>query len=67
MLDLSKKSNPECEHILGDMRTLRLNRTFDAVFVHDAICYMRTREDLRAAIETAFVHLRMNSYICSTR
>src|SRR5579871_2999295 len=40
MLDLSRVLNPECEHIRGDMRTLRLDRLFDAVFVHDAIMYM---------------------------
>jgi trans-aconitate methyltransferase len=56
MLDLSRGINPECEHIQGDMRTLRLGRTFDAVFVHDAVSYMTTEADLRAAIETAFVH-----------
>jgi hypothetical protein len=40
------------------MRTMRLGREFDAVFVHDAICYMATDADLRAAIETAFVHTK---------
>jgi hypothetical protein len=40
------------------MRTLRLGRTFDAVFIHDAIAYMTTLDDLRQAIETAFVHCR---------
>src|SRR4051812_24109915 len=39
MLDVSRTINPECEHIAGDMRTLRLDRTFDAVLIHDAICY----------------------------
>jgi len=58
MLALSRTLNSECEHVLGDMRTLRLGRTFDAVLVHDAVCYMKTREDLRAAMETAFVHCR---------
>ena len=38
MIALSRTLNPECEHIEGDMRTLRLGRTFDAVFVHDALC-----------------------------
>src|SRR5512145_2793940 len=52
MLELSEKTNPECEHIQGDMRTLRLGRTFDAVFIHDAVMYMITEDDLRAAIET---------------
>jgi trans-aconitate methyltransferase len=58
MLAVSQALNPECEHIEGDMRTLRLNREFDAVFVHDAICYMTTEGDLRQAVETAFVHCR---------
>jgi len=58
MLEESRKLNPECEHVEGDMRTVRLGREFDAVFVHDAIMYMTTEEDLRAAMETAFVHLR---------
>jgi SAM-dependent methyltransferase len=58
MLDLSRTINPDCEHITGDMRTLRLGRTFDAVFIHDAIGYLTTEADLRAALETAFVHLR---------
>ena len=39
----SRRSIPECEHVDGDMRTVRLGREFDAVFVHDAVCYMTTR------------------------
>ncbi|MEX0682285.1 MAG: class I SAM-dependent methyltransferase [Dehalococcoidia bacterium] len=58
MLAVSRALNPECEHIEGDMRTLRLGRTFDVVFVHDAVDYMTTEADLRAAMETAFIHCR---------
>ena len=58
MLTLSRSLNPECEHVLGDMRTLRLRRTFDAVLVHDAVMYLTKEDDLRAAVETAAVHLR---------
>jgi SAM-dependent methyltransferase len=58
MLDVSRTINPNAEHIEGDMRTLRLWRTFDAVIVHDAIGYMTTEHDLRAAFETAWLHLR---------
>lgn len=58
MLDLSRAVNPECEHIVGDMRDLRLGRLYDAVFVHDAVCYMTSEVDLRRAIETAYVHCR---------
>jgi SAM-dependent methyltransferase len=54
----SRTLNPECEHLEGDMRTVRLGREFDRVFIHDAIVYMTTIEDLRRAIETAFVHCR---------
>ena len=56
MLAVSRELNPECEHVEGDMRTVRVGRQFDCVFVHDAVCYMTTEADLRAAIETAFVH-----------
>ena len=58
MLDVSRRLNPECEHRRGDMRTLRLGRRFDAVFVHDAVDYMTSEDDLRQAIETAFAHCR---------
>ena len=40
MLAVSRALNPECEHREGDMRTVNLGRTFDAVFIHDAIAYM---------------------------
>jgi SAM-dependent methyltransferase len=56
MLALSREINPECAHVLGDMRTLRLGRQFDVVFVHDAVSYLTTEADLRAAIETAWAH-----------
>jgi trans-aconitate methyltransferase len=58
MLALSRDLNPECEHLTGDMRTLRLGRTFDAVLIHDAVVYMTTEQDLLAAATTAFVHTR---------
>lgn len=58
MLLVSRKLNPECEHIHGDMRSVRLDREFDAVFIHDAIVYMRSLRDLRRAIKTAYIHCR---------
>ena len=58
MLKVSRKLNPECEHVKGDIRKLRLGRTFDAVFVHDAICHMTTEADLRAVMQTAYEHCR---------
>lgn len=58
MLSVSRKLNPECRHVRGDIRSVRLNRTFDAVFVHDAICHMTTERDLRAVMQTAHEHCR---------
>jgi len=58
MLALSQELNPECEHAPGDMRTLRLGRQFDAVFVHDAICYITSLDDLRRVADTAWIHTR---------
>jgi SAM-dependent methyltransferase len=58
MLSVSRSLNADLEHIEGDMRSVRLGRQFDAVFVHDAVCYMTTEADLRAALATAFVHCK---------
>jgi SAM-dependent methyltransferase len=58
MLSLSRALNPECEHVLGDMRTLRVGRSFDAVLVHDAVMYMTSAQDLLLAVETAYAHTR---------
>ena len=58
MLEVSRRLNPELEHLEGDMRSVRLDRTFDAVFVHDAIAYMTTEHDLRQVFVTAFEHVR---------
>ena len=58
MLSVSRRLNPECEHIEADMRTLRLDRRFDVVFAHDAIEYMTSEADLAAAIATAARHCR---------
>lgn len=58
MLAQSRALNPECEHAEGDMRSVRLGRMFDRVFIHDAVCYMTTESDLLLAMQTAFVHCR---------
>ena len=58
MLEVSRRLNADCIHVQGDMRTVRLGQTFDAVLVHDAIDYITSQEDLRLVIETAFAHCR---------
>ena len=57
MLNLSRRLNPGVQHHVGDMRTLRLSKTFDAVLIHDAIGHMLTEDDLRATFATAKAHL----------
>ena len=56
-LEVSRALNPDCQHIVGDMRDIRLRERFDAVLVHDAIDYLLTRDDVAAMLETAAEHL----------
>lgn len=58
MLAVSRSVNPECEHLVGDMRTLRLGRRFDVVLIHDAIMYATEPAHVRTTLETAAVHCR---------
>jgi SAM-dependent methyltransferase len=58
MLKVSHQINPGCEHIQGDMRTLRLDRLFDAVFIQDAIDYITDEADLYKTFKTAYIHCK---------
>jgi SAM-dependent methyltransferase len=58
MLAVSRAVNPEVEHVLGDMRSLDLGRTFDLVFIHDAIMYALDAGSVRATLQTAARHCR---------
>jgi hypothetical protein len=58
MLEVSRHVNPECEHITGDMRSIELGHQFDRVLIHDAIMYLTTADDVRAALATAARHCR---------
>ena len=59
MLDVSRRINPELTHVQGDMRSLRIDHAqFDAVFVHDAVSYLTSEDDVHAMAETAAYHCR---------
>ena len=58
MLAVSRQLNHGCEHVQGDMRTIRLGREFDAVLLHDAVDYVTSQADLALVIGTAFAHCR---------
>jgi SAM-dependent methyltransferase len=65
MLSQSKRLNPDCEHVQGDMRTLALATTFDLVFAHDAIDYITSEADLDLVARNAHRHLRPGGlFVC---
>ncbi len=57
MLRQARKLNPEADYRIGDYRTVRLGRTFDAVACVDSLDYMTTARDLAAVFRTAYRHL----------
>jgi SAM-dependent methyltransferase len=65
MAEHAKSVNPEVEYVIGDMRSVRLEKSFDAVLVHDAIAYMTSSWDLRQVYETARAHLRPGGVLVS--
>lgn len=58
MLANSIRLNPGVEHHVGDMRTVRLGRTFKAVLIHDAIDYLLSEAEIRDTFATARAHLQ---------
>jgi len=56
MLQVSRRLNPGCIHVLGDMRTLRLPSRYGGVVVPDSVSYLRTAADIVAAARTALWH-----------
>jgi len=59
MIEHASSLNPGTRYHEGDIRTVRLEpESFDAVVCFDSIAYMLSRQDLTAAFETAFFHLK---------
>jgi len=57
MLEHCKRLVPNAEAVVGDMRSVRLDKIYSAVFIHDAIDYMLTEDDVKRTLETAAAHL----------
>ncbi|MEW6368799.1 MAG: class I SAM-dependent methyltransferase [Acidobacteriota bacterium] len=57
MIELARKLNPEVDYGIGDLRTVKLDRRFDAVTAIDSLDYLLTPDDWQAACATAFHHL----------
>lgn len=58
MLANCRALNPAVRCVQGDMRSVRVGETFDAVLIHDAIDYMLDEADVLATLRTAADHLR---------
>lgn len=63
MLAHARSLLPAADCHVGDMRTVRLDRAFDVVFVHDAIDYMCTEADLAALFQTIAAHCRPGGWV----
>lgn len=59
MLASCRALNPSVKTVVGDMRDVRLDRTFDAVLIHDAVDYLVEVEEVRAALATGAAHLEL--------
>ncbi|KAF0126480.1 MAG: type 11 methyltransferase [Elusimicrobia bacterium] len=54
---LARRLNPDVAYAVGDMRTLRLGRTYDAVVAWDSLNHMTGPADLEKVFATAYRHL----------
>ena len=63
ILEKAIKLHPDIEYMEGDMRTVRLNKEYDAVAIPDSIDYMVSEKDLQQAIETAYIHLKTDGVL----
>jgi SAM-dependent methyltransferase len=66
MLAQAQELNPECSFVQGDMRTFRLDTTFDVVLMDDAISHMSSLADFAAAFRTAAAHLNPGGVLVAT-
>lgn len=57
MIRQSERLNPTATHHVGNMIDVNVGRTFDAVFVHDAIDYLTSVEQIEATASNAARHL----------
>ena len=65
MLANCKRLNPTVEQHIGEMQTVRLDsdEEFDAVLIHDAVCYLKSEDEIRATLDTARAHLRQGGVL----
>lgn len=57
MLRLARRLNPDVAYLEGDMRKVRLGRTYDAVAAWDSVNHMTGPGDLAKVFDSAYRHL----------
>lgn len=65
MLTLARRLNPGVDYQVGDMRTVTVEETFDAVVIADAITYMLDEDNLQAAFANAYRCLKPGGVFCT--
>ena len=58
MLEWARVLNPEIEYLEGDMRSVQLDKKFDAVVAIDSVDYLLTLADLKKMFKNAYDHLK---------
>lgn len=66
MLRLAQELNPECSFVQADMRSFKLGRRFDFIFIDDAITYMLNRDDLEQVFIRSHDHLETGGVMVVT-
>ena len=57
MLANCKMLNPSIRQHISDLKTVRLYERFDAILIHDAVCYLMSEDDIGLTLATAREHL----------
>lgn len=64
LIDYGQAAHPGLELLIGDLRSIRLGRQFDAVLcLGNSLSYQLTDADLRAAAETFATHTRPGGHV----
>jgi SAM-dependent methyltransferase len=58
VLRIARKRNPEITYLQDDMRTFRLDETFDVIICFDAMCYLQNHRELGQTLTNFHRHLK---------
>lgn len=58
VLRIARRRNPKITYLQGDMRTFRLDQSFDVITCFDAMCYLQNYRELRQTLNNFHRHLK---------